>query len=73
MFVICVFVECPVYMHFADTQSRRWSNDTYYCFESTMVVEIFNAKVAYSVKQLTETEMSSMVYPFCGGNIPVYN
>ena len=40
-------------MHFADTQSRRWSNNTYYCFESTMVVEIFNAKVAYSVKQLT--------------------
>ena len=53
LFVICVFVECPVYMHFADTQIRRWSNNTYYCFESTMVVEICNANVAYSVKQLT--------------------
>ena len=35
LFVICVFVECPVYMHFADTQSRRWSNNTYYCFGAT--------------------------------------
>ena len=35
LFVICVFVEWPVYMHFADTQSRRWSNNTYYCFGAT--------------------------------------
>ena len=32
MFVICVFVECPVYVYFADTHSRRCSSNIYYCF-----------------------------------------